>query len=303
LITCTQDTFPQAEQPTVYYDYFKINENAAKIKSAKIKKITTLLINKDAQDTVNIAYYDQNGFVIENNSLYKIISNGEIKNIYLKNTYLYDEFGKLIDKTDTSNTSFRKISLNYEDNGNLAAETVFDSKGNKTKKITYEYDDLARLIESDERDLLGDCKITKKYAYDSYNHMAKYSMTNTCKDADLKSMDITYVYKYDKKSNILEKNTLYPAGGYRTEQFTYGTNGLLSQNYVITGTDIYTNYIYSYDKSNLLIRIDRTEVNGLVRKKFYQIYKYDNFGNVLDKQEFTEDNSLIYLNKFIYEFY
>jgi len=297
------DCVSQAEQPTFYYDYFKINENAGKVKSSKIKKVTTLLINKDSQDTVNIAYYDTNGYVIENNSLYKIISNGVVKNIYLRNNYFYDVYGKLIEKTDTSNSSFRKISISYEDNGNLSEEIVFDSKGSKLKKIAYEYDDLARLIESVEKNIENDCKIIKKYTYDSYSHMARYTMQNNCKDADLKAMDITYVYKYDKQSNIIEKNTLYPAGGYRTEQFTYGINGMVTKNYVITGNDIFTVFLYTYDNSNLVTVIDRTEVSGFVRKKYSQLFKYDKSGNILEKQELAEDGLQIYMNKYIYEFY
>lgn len=297
------DIFSQEEQATIYYDYFKINENAKKIKDAKINKATTILITKESEDTVNIAYYDGNGYINENYSLYKIISNSEIKSIYMKNTYLYDEYGKLINKTDTSGTTYKKISLNYEDNGNLAEEIVQDSRGNKIKKITHEYDDLARLIETEEKDITGDCKIIKKYAYDSYSHIANYSMKNNCKVADIKILDISYVYKYDKLSNIIEKNTLYPAGGYRTEQFTYGINGQLTQNYVITGNDIYTVYLYTYEKNKMVTKIERTEVNGLIRKKYSQLFKYDKYGNILEKQELGEDGKQIYMNKYYYEFY
>lgn len=303
VLVIARSIYAQAEKPAIFYDYYKINENAPKIKSSKIQKATTVLASNEVEDTVNIAFYDANGYLIENNSLYKIISNGEMKNIYLKNTYLYDEYGKLISKTDTSASSYKKISLSYEDNGNLEEELVLDSKGTKIKRISHEYDDLARLIESVEKDLPGDCKVTKKYAYDSYSNMAKYSMNNTCKDADINSLDISYVYKYDKQGNILEKNTLYPAGGYRTEQFTYSVNGLLTQNYVITGTDIYTVFLYTYDKNNTISKVERTEVSGLERKKYSQVFKYDKNGNILEKQELSEDGKLIYKNKYYYEFY
>ena len=60
------DLFSQEEQPTIYYDYVKINENAKKIKDAKIKKATMMLVTKDSEDTVNIAYYD--GMFDDNNT-------------------------------------------------------------------------------------------------------------------------------------------------------------------------------------------------------------------------------------------
>jgi len=293
----------QAEMTPVYNEYIKINENSKKIKNAKIKKSISIITTKDRTDTLNISYYDVNGNLVNELNSVIISTSAEIKKVYQKLNFKYDEYARVIEKIDSSGDEIKRKVLHYEDDGTLSGEEIFDSKGELIKELSHEYDQLSRLIETTEKDNFFKCKTIKKYIYDSYNNMAKYVLSSNCTDSASRAVNITYVYKYDKKSNIIEKNSYFSSKNFKTESFTYGANGKIYQSYMITGTEIYTLNLYFYDGSNFLTKIEKTEVNGEDKKKFIIFYKNDKFGNVLEIRELTLTGVQNYVLKYEYEYY
>jgi hypothetical protein len=298
-----QITNAQGEMTSVYNEYYRINENSKKIKDARIKKSVSLIITKDRTDTLNISYYDINGNLVNEMNKIVVSTTVESKIIYQKYSYKYDELNRVAEKIDSSGGSVIRKVISYEEDGTLSAEDILNSKGEVIKEISHEYDQLARLIESTENDNIAKCKTVKKYTYDSYNNLAKYVLSSNCTDSLSKAVNITYVYKYDNKSNIIEKNSYFSSTSFKTETFTYGANGKVSKSYVITGNEVYTNNVYFYDNSNFLTKIEINEVNGEDKKKFLRFYTNDKFGNVIEIRELTLTGTQIYLMKYEYEFF
>lgn len=303
VITVSRIVFSQAEMTSVYNEYVKINENAKKLKDAKIKKSISIISTKESTDTLNISYYDINGNLVNEMNSVIVSSSVESKKIYQKSAYKYDEQFRVLEKFDSTSGEVRRKVLHYEADGTLSAEEIYNSKGELIKESSHEYDQLSRLIETTEKDNLAKCRTDKKYAYDSYNNMAKYVLSSNCNDSASKSLNITYVYKYDNKSNIIEKNTYFSSKNFKTESFTYGSNGKLYQSYIITGPEIYTLSLYFYDNSNFLTKIDKTEVNGSEKTKYLVFYKNDKFGNVLEIRELTVTGAQSYVLRYEYEYY
>lgn len=301
LIIFCAHLYSQSERPGLYNDYIKINENAKKIKDAKISKRTSILIGGSGNDTTSVMLYDMNGNLSKSTTLTENITDMDSRVFYLKYWYKYDGNGKLVERIDSTGGQFRKTKLSYDDMGNIVKEEMWDGFNNVLMEKSHEYDNLGRLIESSEKNIAGNCRIVKQYAYDSYNNMAKYNIKNSC-DAS-KNQVLTYVYKYDKRSNIIEKNSLSAASNYRTESFSYGINGNLTQSYIITGDGRYTLSVYHYDKSNVKAKVERTDVNNGEKKKYTELYSYDNFGNILEIKELDEEGNQTFVTKYIYEFY
>ncbi|HJY64351.1 MAG TPA: hypothetical protein VJ455_09360 [Ignavibacteria bacterium] len=297
------DIYSQAEMTSLYIDYIKINENSGIIKSAKISGSTTILITNEGQDTINISYYDKNGLLKKEVSQFTVKAGEEIKRTVQKKYFVYDEYGRLTVKLDSTNNVFKKTVITTEDNGNITGEEIYDSKNFLRTEISHDYDNLSRLIESNEKEIYEKCKTVKKYTYDSYSNMVSYKLSSTCTDSNYKSLNITFVYRYDSKNNILEKNTLYSDKNFKTESFTYGLNGKVNQSYILTGQDKYTVHLYYYDKSNFLVKQERTEVYGDERKKFTKNLTYDKFGNVLEVTETNEANEQTFKIKYVYDYH
>jgi len=296
--------FSQAELPQLYKDFVKINENAKKIKDSKISKCSIILIGTSMQDTTSTRFYDMNGNLSKEISLSENVSDMDSRLFYNRFLYKYDGNGRLLEKIDSTNGQFRKTILAYSDLGDIVKEEIRDAFGNTLIEVSNEYDNLGRLIESSEKNVAGNCKIIKQYAYDSYNNMAKYSVKNNCEPG--KNHVLTYVYKYDKRSNIIEKNLLNPvtsASSYRTESYTYSVNGNLTQSYIITGEGQYTISVFTYDKANVKVKAERTEVNGTDQSKFTELYTYDIHGNIMEIKEIDETGTQVFLTRYVYEFY
>jgi len=288
---------------STFIDYVKINENSTKIKSAKIYKSSTIIFSKDGEDTVNISFYDNNGLLKKEQNKFVLKTGSENKQTIQKTYFIYDEFRNIAQKLDSVNNTYKKIIISYEDDGSISREEIYDSKDNKLKVISHEYDNLLRLIESTEKDIDASCKTTKKYAYDSYNNMASYKLTSTCKDSMYKSLNITFIYKYDNKNNVIEKNTLYSDKNFKTEFFKYGSNGKCSQTNILVGQDKYTVILHYYDKTNFLVKQERSEVNGEEKKNFIKTFTNDQYGNLLEIKETNEKGEHTLIIKYVYEYY
>jgi hypothetical protein len=291
----------QAEYPAVVNNYLKINDNSKKINASNIRKCTELMLVKGRQDTLKINYYDKAGNLSQQ-YLYLVAAGDKAGIDYHNSFYLYGKDGRLMQKIDSSSNEIKRIVISYDDVGNISKEEV-KSKNEVIKEISYEYDNLSRLIESTEKDLIGSCKIVEQYAYDSYNNLAKLTVKNSCNNSISKSLVTTISYKYDAKYNIIEKQSAFPSGGFKNETFKYDAKGLLVESYESTGPDSYNKVIYEHDIPNGIVKSEKTEVVGEVQTRFNQVFKYDKNGNLLEEKYSGPKGEEIYTRKNIYEYY
>ncbi len=297
-----QHVYSQAEMPELYNDFIKINDNARKIKAAKIKLYAKIMSAAGKDDTTSISQYDTNGILIKRLVENTDTTRKENKTYWENYNYIYDKNGRLIQRIDTINGDVWKTILYYDDLGNISKEELY-FRTKLAMDMNYDYDELGRLIEADEVNYYQSCMIVEKYAYDSYNNMAKYSIKNDCKDLEGKANEYKYAYKYDKKSNIIEKQSTYPSGGYNTETFKYDAKGNLTEYYESNSKNEYSEAIYTYDKSNLKLKADRKEVIGGFTTLYAEKFIYDNKGNLIEDQNFNPNGELMFSRKYYYEFY
>jgi hypothetical protein len=294
--------YSQAEFPRVVMDYQRINDNAKQIRESKIRKCVEVKLVNNVADTMKILYFDNNG-----NLLQQFIADestkdaDDYKKSYFNYFYLYDITGKLIQKIDSSGGNVLKFTLSYDDVGNISGEEV-KSHNEVIREVTFEYDQLSRLIESKEKDIIQGCKTTETYSYDSYNNLAKLIYKTSCSQST-KAPSTTYIYKYDQKSNIIEKQTSLSAGGFKTEMFKYGDKGRLTETYITTGKDSYIKYVYTNDIANNTIKIEKTVGDGEVTATSMQVLRYDKFWNLIEEQSIAPNGKELYTKKNIYEFY
>jgi hypothetical protein len=294
--------YSQVELPAVFKLYIKINENPKRIKDAKIKRYTEVADIKGKQDTVRINAYDTNGNIIYE-KIVSIASNTNDKNITISYTYTYDGARKLIQKIDSTGKAYRRITLSYDDIGNLIQEKEHNNNGIVIRDASYEYDELSRLIESKELNIIYDCKSGTLYKYDSYNNLVSMKIERSCKDGPVEKTNYKYVYNYDKKGNIIEKQVGLIGGSYKTETFKYDNKGNMVQSYEELSKDSYKEYTYGYDNDNRKSQIDKKEVYGIEIKQFSEQFKYDNKGNLIEDKYVDADGNVISLHTYVYEYY
>lgn len=287
--------------PDLYNNFIKINDNAKKNKAAKIKIYAEIMAVNDKQDTTNIYQYDTNGILIK-----RLIQNidttrKENKIFYQNYTYVY-KGGRLTERLDSTNGDIWRTVLYYDDLGNISKEELY-FRSKLAMDRTYDFDELGRMIESNEVNYYQSCKIVEKFAYDSYNNMAKHSVRNDCKDLQGKVTEYKFGYKYDKKSNIIEKQSTYPSGGYNSETYKYDARGNMTEYYESNSKNEYSEAIYSYDKSNIKVKADRKEVIGGFTTLYAEKFVYDDKGNLIEDQNFNPNGELMFTRKYMYEFY
>ena len=292
--------YSQAEYPKVVMEYIRVNDAAKKIKDAKIRKCTEIMSVNNSQDTTQVFYYDNTGnlsqrFLLANASKYKDSDHGNSSYFYLYNN------GILVQKIDSSNGVAKKTVISYDEFGNISKEEV-KSRSETLSEISYEYDNLSRLIESVEKDAVQNCKTTQRYDYDSYNNLTKLSVKSSCNGIGSNLNATVFTYKYDAKYNIIEKRTTYPTGSYKIESFKYA-NGLLVESYVSTSNDAYVKSIYHNDAATNTIKVEETEVVGDVFTAYNRLRKYDKFGNLVEEYYTGPDGKEIYTMKNKYEYY
>lgn len=292
--------YAQAEYPRAVKTYLKVNDNAKIIKQAKISTAIEILVSGERADTIKISYYDQDGFLLKESS--KIDTSFDKKGEYItrKFSYVYNNFKLLTEKFDSTFSSPKKYYLKYDEFYNITDEQVFVN--NKlSQKYEYEYDDLSRLIESTQKDMVNDCKITENYVYDSYNNLVKITTVNKCIPGEDKPIETKYNYTYDKEYRILEKKTNSTAGEFKTETFTYTADGKPESSYEITGKDTYISRKYTYDNNS--VRIKKVETTGELSSSSDILIKYDKFGNRLLEEYYDPAGKLLYSYKFVYNYY
>ncbi len=294
--------FSQAEYPEVITKFVNINSGFKQIKNAKIKKSTQVLISKVKQDTLDIILYDVNGNIIREYNLEQDTGAGHKEYSYKNVSFMYDSSGRVLEKTDSSGKNIKKTVLEYEDNGNFSKEEEYINDTLVIKE-SFDFDDLSRLIECSGKNYSEDCKFVINYQYDSYNNLAKITSRNSCENDQNIPKEISYLNGYDKKSNIISKNTVTPAGLRKTETFKYDSKNRMIQSYESTGKTGYVEIIYSYDSLKNPAKIETSEIFGENIIKFIRSLKYDKFGNLLEVQYLEPNNELINTIKYYYEYY
>lgn len=295
--------YAQAEKTHVYDEFVKINEGAKSVKDAKIKKCTDIHIVNNVQDTLHIAYYDNTGNLTKEFIQGIDTTRKDYKYYFFNFSYIYDKDGKLTDKLDSTwQETIHKI-VYYDDLSSITKVEAYLGKNKLFKEINYEYDDLVRLIESNEVNYNMSCKVNIKYAYDSYNGLAKVIEKNYCKDPEGRAKESLFTYKYDKNNNIVEKYSNVPGIGLKTETFKYDTKGHVTDGYYSNSKEEYTEFINTYDAKFNKIKVDKNVVIGEKINKYTVNLKYDNFGNFLEEQTVDASGSVVSARKLIYEFY
>jgi hypothetical protein len=293
--------YSQAEYTDLVREYVKINENAQKIKVAKIKSVAEIFISGTINDTLRAAEYDVNGNLT--GELTKRDTSAEKNGAFLikRYGYMYKD-GLLIERVDMSGAVPKKHYITYDDVGNISNEVVKE-QGKVILETDYEYDNLSRLIESSSKDVVNSCKINESYSYDSYNNLAKKSTKNECLGSKTKPVNTIFTYKYDSKNRILEKQSTYPNAGYKMLTYKYGKNGEVTEFYESEGTDSYENTIYVYDDKTSTINVEKNEVIGELTKKITGVIQNDKFGNIVEEKYYDSNGKLLYTKKNIYEYY
>ncbi len=293
--------YAQAEHPAVFNNYIKINDNSKRISESKIRKCTELMISSNKQDTLKFHYYDNSGNLSQQFLFLEPVGDNSLRD-YHNYFFLYDKTGKLVQKIDSSRNEVKRTGIEYDEFGNISKEEI-KLQGFVISEISYEYDNLSRLVESTEKNIIGNCKIIEQYTYDSYNNLTRLSVKSTCDNLSYKPLVTTINYKYDQRDNIIEKRTTYPSGGYKIENFLYDPKGNLTESYESTSETSYIKYVYTYDIPSNTVNLEKTEVTGDFKTKFAQIRKYDKFGNLLEEQYLGPKGELMYTLKNIYEYY
>lgn len=223
-------------------------------------------------------------------------------------------------RTKVTDNEGRVVNYNYDDCGKLLKEEILES--NNTQLTTYTYDSVGNRLTK-----LSDGQ-TIIYKYDENNRLEleddiKYSYDNNGNLVKKESTEEIVDYKYDlsgklselekKTSNGVEKETYsYNALGSRTQKATNRqvTNYLVDQNTeysrVLEEKDDEGNLIVSYVYGHDLLAQNRsnninfyyrdglgsttalTDISGNVT----DTYRYDAFGNIIEKTGSTENNYL-----------
>lgn len=293
--------YSQAEYPSVSVNYVRINDNSKKVKEAKVYKCVELRTFKGNTDTSSVKYYDNNGYLFQQIIFVRNENEANSLKTRLNYSYLYDKDGKLIQRIDSSGEDVAKTFIAYDEYSNISKEET-KMNGESIYEASYDYDDLSRLIEASEKNKIDNCRILKTYAYDSYNNLSKVTVKNSCDNSGNKAITTTYGYKYDKRSNIIEKQTVYSTGGIRTETFKYDDKGFFTERYESNSKDSYNKYIYTNDYQNFTIKVEKTEVSGENISTFVNSQKYDKYWNPVEEQ-YAGPEGEIYSRHILYEFY
>jgi hypothetical protein len=296
------DAVSQVEVASIYKEYIKINENPKKFKDAKIRKFVELTSLNGKQDTVRMNIYDINGNLSQE-IIKSFAASPDDRDVRLNYCYSYDNFGKLIQKVDSSGADVRKITLTYDDIGNIESEKETNSKGRKNREVTFEYDELSRLIESTEINYINGCKTVQQFEYDSYNNLVTIKSDRSCKDMGNDLSVVKYNYKYNNKYNIIEKQSILPSGSFKTETFQYDSKGNMIQSYESASKSEYSEYLIAYDKNNNKSQVDKKIVAGESVAHFTETFKYDDKGNVIEDKYADEKGNVLSVHTYYYEFY
>ena len=176
---------------------------------------------------------------------------------------------QLLKKKITKNTQgdiIQTVEYEYDANGNTAIEKTYDENGAVLEVIKYEYseDRLVREIHVD-----GSENVTKSIEYVYENGRISYENIDGEKKA---------VYTYNDKDRLAKID-------YGTNQvyYVYTAEGILAQEVVGDGNDVYATTDYRYYEDGTVASVSETSADGVFT--IYYKYKGD---KVLDTAELCD---------------
>ena len=290
--------YSQAENPELINNYFKINEHNKPLMEAGIRKCTVVRKMPAGEDTIAIYLFNEYGKLQQKFTMPLTFeqNSGGFESYF----YLYDSYGKLIQRIDSTGKGNFKNILEYDDLGSVINETV-KGASETVSESSYDYDAMGRLVESVKKDRVLNCKTTEKYVYNTYNDMVKLSSKSNCGDSDDGNTGITYNYKYNDKGAIIEKITIIN-GNPKTEIFSYDDKGRITEKYESSAAEVYERYIYTYDEAKFITNIEINETSSGEPKKLFKTIVSDMYGNVIDEIYKDKNKKEIYRITSIYEY-
>ena len=210
-----------SDQSSVNSDFSMQFDDTARTVKEVFYNVKDLTINHRYDDTKNIEIVEQSE------------SSGKV---FFKNTYKYNDRGKVIEETMTQifkdNVSFdNKFILKYDEKGNLIEKSYYSSRYKDESKSIYTYDSKGKLISKadyNEKNILWN---KETYKVDTKGNIIERNYYKP----DCVAIAHTFILKYDSNNNVIQKEYYQPAGK-------------LSKTY---------SYKYEYDKTgNWVKRID-----------------------------------------------
>lgn len=326
------------EKATVYgstTQFFDANGRITKIekyqpKTFEQKQIDVYLqaINQDSSDLLTwiseYMYNGQNLIEIKNSNLntgstrlesrVEISYNDQKKSKTIKyynfrdrlqhtERYVYDEenrllrYGKILPNKDIP----RQDKYEYDSDGNLLLEEIIDTKGYKSKKVEYMYNDglLQEKLYFDSFSSVGFKKMKKTtYSYNTDGNIKNEIYFNIDYHTEKETLDTVKSYEYKENGDtgiVIHDNKGNSRDGYKLIPASYESIKHMEDNTIIyvkadKNKGLLGAEIKSYDKNGNLVKISQLDKNEKQTEGFE--YKYDDRGNKIEQVEYLDANPI-----------
>lgn len=191
-----------------------------------------------------------------------------------------ERFGKI---EKIKNNWKNNIQKKYNEKGNVIELNNYKSEGSLSSMYSYKYNDKENIIELNIYNSDGSLDIKHSYKYDNKGN-------NTEEQHTKNGRSWLDTYKYDSKGNIIENKSYNVDGGLiMTRICKYDENGnkIKDSELCIFDKKLSNNYTYKYDKyGNEIEKITYDSDSTLISR---WTYKYDNNRNIIEESGFLID--------------
>ncbi len=244
---------------------------------------------------------------------------------YQKEGVEFDDYGKIIEKYQSTSGSYKKWEYTYDESGNMVQGKFYRERGAKPVVWTSTYDAKGNPIEVRQARANGTLRSKRAYSYDRQGRIEKQTAEWYAEDGTL---DSTWTYRYDSEGNTIEevyrhagqsfpsrwKHT-YAGTGNHTQETYYTTDGLpfveSQMAYdtrgnktleVKSGKGVSRGYrsVSEYDGRNRLIEMVKYDLDG--KQVSREVLAYNPQGDLVEKSLHNPDNSLKSKETFVYEY-
>lgn len=280
------------------------------------------LVKSSDSDVISKYYYDDKGNLVKHEKIdandtliyvriYKydsenrlVFDEKEEKNEYSKQTWQYDDKGRLVKETSEGfsiGSIFAEGTTTYvyDDNGLLKTKSL-DRGFSRPEIYTYEYygNGLLKSVRRDS-DAIANSYEINTYEYDEKGNLIKHVQQ---KDPEINLETTTFEYEYDDQNRLVKEcKTSDPEGReyYDETRYTYDENGNLVEKYNDT-TYKRTYYYYEYDAKSQLIK---ETTYPFPNYKTIVTYEYDLHGNIAKKNTYNEETEETNVIEYQYEYF
>ena len=236
--------------------------------------------------------YEKDGIKVNKNAIiceFEYDENGRItKRINGESNYtvyIYDSEGKLskreewrperADKTKEPvlvKTEYivRPDEYEYDDNGRMVKETVYDDEGNVSSVTELTYDSNGRMVENIYKDESGEIQSIFKFEYDESGNLLKIidgTLVETCV-YDSENV-LTEIVGVDTETGAVNYKRIYDSDGNMVKYISYDSNGSVSRT---------TEYVYD-SMGKMTKSVDYDSAGEM---EWEQVCKYDKNGNLIE---------------------